>query len=158
MLLNSKQMRQFTLAVMLSPGKPVGKEKIVTGLQCSDPTLTRDLKELRETYSVEIRYTKANHSFTMTDKGSLTPKVIRRMRDALTAQQNIGDQAVAHGSMVFLDKEKKKAVSLSLRMSVIRKIDRMAYRLDLNRSEAVEKLVDACIADFMNKQHDRAGD
>lgn len=152
MLLNTKQTRQFTLAVMLSPGKPVGKEKIITELHCSDPTLTRDLKELRETYSVEIRYTKANHSFTMVNKGTLTPKELRRMRDSLAAQQMHGEQAASQGSTVFLDKEKKKAVSLSLRMSVIRKIDRMAWRLDLNRSEAVERLVDACIADYLKNE------
>ena len=150
MLLNSKQTRQYTLVVLLSSGKPVSKDKIITEIQCSDPTLTRDLKELRETYSLEIRYTKRDHSFTMTDKGSLSLKELRRMRDALAAQGSFGEHPAAQGG-VSLDKEKKKAVSLSLRMSVIRKIDRLAIRMDINRSEAVTKLVESCIDDLMKK-------
>ena len=72
------------------------------------------------------------------------------MRDALAAQGSFGEHPAAQGG-VSLDKEKKKAVSLSLRMSVIRKIDRLAMRMDINRSEAVAKLVETCIDEMMKK-------
>jgi len=52
-------------------------------------------------------------------------------------------------SHVSLDKEKKKPVSLSLRMSVLRKIDRLAMLVDTSRSDAVEMLVDRCMSDLM---------
>lgn len=44
-------------------------------------------------------------------------------------------------SRVSLDKEKKKAVSLSLRMSLLRKIDRLSFISEITRSEAVEMAI-----------------
>jgi len=41
---------------------------------------------------------------------------------------------------VVLDKDKKTAVSLSLRIRILRKIDRLATLSGSTRSEAVEKL------------------
>lgn len=52
-------------------------------------------------------------------------------------------------SHVILDKEKKRSISLSLRMSVIRKIDRVVNQLEITRSEAVEILVNTYISELM---------
>lgn len=55
MLLSTKQFRHYTLALLLASGKPVDADDIYDKLSCSGPTLTRALKELRETYNAEIR-------------------------------------------------------------------------------------------------------
>ena len=54
MQLNTRQARIFKLANLLGTGKPVSAADIITSLECSEPTLTRALKELRESYSAEI--------------------------------------------------------------------------------------------------------
>lgn len=48
MQLNTRQARIFKLANLLGTGKPVSAADIITSLECSEPTLTRALKELRE--------------------------------------------------------------------------------------------------------------
>ncbi len=57
---------------------------------------------------------------------------------------------------VVLDKDKKTAVSLSLRMRILRKIDRLAALSGSTRSEAVEKLalhsVDELIKEYSAKK------
>ncbi|EEF4804311.1 tellurium resistance protein TerW, partial [Salmonella enterica subsp. enterica serovar Kentucky] len=47
MQLNTRQARIFKLANLLGTGKPVSAADIITSLECSEPTLTRALKELR---------------------------------------------------------------------------------------------------------------
>jgi len=147
MQLSTRQARIFRLAQLLGTGHPVSATKIITELACSEPTLTRALKELRNTYSAEIKYSKATHSYQLTAPGSLDKKSIRQMNQALqSSDDHKSSGAVSH---VSLDKEKKKAVSLSLRMSVVRKIDRLAMLVETSRSDAVELLVDRCIGDVM---------
>lgn len=147
MQLSTRQARIFRLAQLLGTGLPVSAKKIITLLACSEPTLTRALKELRETYSAEIKYSKAMHSYQLTEAGSLDKKTLRQMTQALhSSEDHKTGEPVSH---VSLDKEKKKTVSLSLRMSVVRKIDRLAMLVETSRSDAVEMLVDRCIADLM---------
>ncbi|EPP3374272.1 tellurium resistance protein TerW, partial [Proteus mirabilis] len=45
-------------------------------------------------------------------------------------------------SRVYLDKDKKKSVSLSLKMSALRKIDKLSFLRSTTRSQTVEFLVD----------------
>ncbi|WP_413531296.1 tellurium resistance protein TerW [Rahnella inusitata] len=147
MQLSTRQARIFRLAQLLGAGHPVSATKIFTELACSEPTLTRALKQIRETYSAEIKYSKATHSYQLTGQGTLDKKALRQMTQALqSSEDHKSGQAVSH---VSLDKEKKKPVSLSLRMSVLRKIDRLAMLVETSRSDAVEMLVDRCIADVM---------
>ncbi|SLM64201.1 MULTISPECIES: hypothetical protein [Dickeya] len=146
MQLSTKQARIFRLAILLGSGQPVPTKKIITQLDCSEPTLTRALKELRETYSAEIKYSKATHSYQLIEPGILDKKTIRGMNKTLSLSVDIKTGDVVN--RVSLDKEKKKAVSLSLRMSVLRKIDHFAIRTEMTRSDAVELLVERYIAEL----------
>lgn len=146
MQLSTRQARIFRLALLLGSGVPVPTIKIINQLACSEPTLTRALKALRETYSAEIRYSKATHSYQLVEPGFLDKKTIRRMSEALNS--SIEYKSGETVSKVSLDKEKKKNVSLSLRMSVLRKIDLLAMLAGTTRSDAVELLVDHSVAEF----------
>ncbi len=146
MLLSTRQARIFQLAILLSTGLPVSAPKIINQLACSEPTLTRALKALRETYFAEIRYSKATRTYQLVKSGLLEKKMIRRMNETLSA--SIEFKTGESVSKVYLDKEKKKAVSLSLRGSVLRKIDQLAMLAGSTRSDAVELLVDHSIAEF----------
>lgn len=146
MSLSAKQYRQYMLSVLLSTGKPVGKDTILEQLKCSEPTFNRDLRDIRETHQADIRYSKANHQFQLVDSGSLTPKLVRHMREALNVHESSMPQEPMSG--VVLDKDGKKAVSLSLHFSVIRRIASCGHRLGLNRSEVMERLVTEFIDEF----------
>ncbi|WP_241162737.1 tellurium resistance protein TerW [Escherichia coli] len=153
MQLNTRQARIFKLANLLGTGKPVSAADIITSLECSEPTLTRALKELRESYSAEIKYSKAGHSYHLVNPGQLDKKTLRRMNEALAqnAELKTGEST---GKVVLEDK--KTAVSLSLRMRILRKIDRLAALSGSTRSEAVEKLalhsVDELIKEYSAKK------
>lgn len=149
MHLSTRQARTYKLALLLGNGKPVSSEGIITALACSEPTLTRTLKELRESYSAEIKYSKATHSYQMVSPGQLDKKSLKRMGEALT--ENEESKPVETVSRVFLDKEKKKAVSLSLRMSLLRKINTLARLQGLTRSEAVDNAVAASIDELIKQ-------
>ncbi len=153
MQLSTRQTRIFRLAILLGAGYPVSSKKIITELACSEPTLTRALKELRESYSAEIRYSRSSHSYQLVDPGQLDQKILFRMHEVLADSENTRADETVH--KVTLDKEKKKAVSLSLRMSVLSKIDKFSNLADMTRSDAVELLVDRCIAELSAayKQH-----
>lgn len=155
MQLNTKQARIFHLATLLGSGKPVSAADIIASLECSEPTLTRAMKELRDTYSAEIKYSKAGHSYQMVNPGSLDKKILRRMSETLA--MNAGFKTSGPGGKVILDKEKKTAVSLSLRMRILRKIDRLADLSGTTRSEAVEKIaervVDELIQEYRAKKY-----
>jgi len=155
MQLNTRQARIFTLANLLGTGKPVPAADIITSLDCSEPTLTRALKELRESYSAEIKYSKAGHSYQLVNPGQLDKKALRRMHEALVMNAELRSSET--GAKVFLDKDKKTAVSLSLRMRVLRKIDQLANVSGTTRSEAVEKMaervVDELISEYRRKKH-----
>jgi hypothetical protein len=144
MQLSTRQARVFRLAMLLGSGMPVETQKIISQLACSEPTLTRALKELRETYSAEIRYSKATHSYQIVEPGLLDKKTLRQIHKTLSS--NVEAKTDETVSKVSLDKEKKKAVSLSLRMSVLRKIDQLAIQTNTTRSDIVELLVDSSIA------------
>lgn len=149
MHLSTRQARTYKLAILLGSGKPVSSEGIITALACSEPTLTRTLKELRESYSAEIKYSKATHSYQLVNHGQLDKKNLKRMSEALT--ENEESKPVETVSRVFLDKEKKKAVSLSLRMSLLRKINTLARLHGVTRSEAVEQAVAASIDELIKQ-------
>ena len=154
MQLNTRQARIFKLANLLGTGKPVSAADIITSLECSEPTLTRALKELRESYSAEIKYSKAGQSSHLVNAAQLDKKTLRRMNEALA--QNAELKTGESGGKVVLDKDKKTAVSLSLRMRILRKIDRLAALSGSTRSEAVEKLalhsVDELIKEYSTKK------
>ncbi|MDC9604816.1 tellurium resistance protein TerW [Xenorhabdus griffiniae] len=149
MLLSPKQFRNFKLTVLLSHGKPVSKVRIIRELNCSEPTLTRALRELRDLYCANIRFSKMGNTYQLVDKGSLTRKDVRRIEELLA--QHLSCKSEEATSHVFLDKEKKKPVSLSLRMSVIRKIDSLANRLETTRSDVVEMVVDRFIEKLLKE-------
>ncbi len=141
MQLSTRQTRVFMLASLLSSGKPVASSRILASLDCSEPTLTRALKELRESWSAEIKYSRLTHCYQLTAPGKLDKKSLRHINEAL--KLNAERQQSETVSRVFLDKEKKKAVSLSLRMSVLRKIDQVVRLSETTRSDAVEMLVES---------------
>ncbi|PHM47528.1 tellurium resistance protein TerW [Xenorhabdus miraniensis] len=149
MLLSPKQFRNFKLTLLLSHGKPVSKVRIINELSCSEPTLTRALRELRDLYCADIRFSKMGNTYQLVDSGVLTKKDVKRIEELLA--QHLSLKAEESTSHVFLDKEKKKPISLSLRMSVIRKIDGLANRLETTRSEVVEMVVDRCIEMLMKE-------
>lgn len=139
MQLSTRQARVYTLATLLGSGKPVTAAKILATLACSEPTLTRALKELRELYAADIKYSKATHAYQLIGPGQLDRKQLRRMNEALSTYARVKtSEAVSH---VSLDKEKKKAVSLSLKMSILQKIELVAMLSNISRSEAVEMIV-----------------
>lgn len=149
MQLNTRQARIFKLANLLGTGKPVSAADIIASLDCSEPTLTRALKELRESYSADIRYSKAGHSYHLVNPGQLDKKILRRMNEALAlnAELKTSDSA----GKVILDKDKKTAVSLSLRMRILRKIDRLAALSGTSRSEAVEKMAERALDELIKE-------
>ncbi|MEX6293944.1 tellurium resistance protein TerW [Proteus mirabilis] len=140
MQLSSRQIRVFKLAILLSTGKKVPTIKIISALECSEPTLTRVLKEIRESYSAEIKYSKSSRLYQMTERGQLDNKALRRMREALSSNEELQHSGTT--SRVYLDKDKKKSVSLSLKMSALRKIDKLSFLRSTTRSQTVEFLVD----------------
>lgn len=140
MQLNTRQERIYTLASLLGTGKPVSAAKIISILDCSEPTLSRALKELRESYTAEIKYSKAGHSYQLVSPGQLDKKTLRRMNEALT--QNAEQKAQDISTKVVLDKDLKTTVSLSIKRRVLRKIDKLAKLSGTSRSEAVEKIAD----------------
>lgn len=139
MQLSTRQARVYTLATLLGPGKPVTAAKILATLACSEPTLTRALKALRELYAADIKYSKATHAYQLISPGQLDRKQLRRMNDALSTHARVKTSEAV--SRVSLDKEKKKAVSLSLKMSILQKIELVAMLSNISRSEAVEMIV-----------------
>ncbi|XTZ38627.1 tellurium resistance protein TerW [Salmonella enterica] len=149
MQLNTKQARIFTLANLLGSGKPVSATHIITELECSEPTLTRALKELRDSYSAEIKYSKASHSYQLTKSGQLNKRTLRRMNEALALNAELKTNGT--GSRVILDKEKKTAVSLSIRMRILRKIDKLAELTGTTRSEAVEKIAEKVVDELIRE-------
>ncbi|AUH00674.1 tellurium resistance protein TerW [Pectobacteriaceae bacterium CE70] len=144
MQLSTRQARIFRLAILLSSRHPVSAKKIITQLACSEPTLTRALKELRDSYSADIKYSKATHTYQLIESTLLDKKALKWMNDVLTASGEPKSGDVVR--QVSLDKEKKKSVSLSLRMSVLRRIDQLAILANTTRSDVVELLVDQHIA------------
>ncbi|CDG20206.1 Tellurium resistance protein terW [Xenorhabdus poinarii G6] len=149
MLLNPKQLRNFKLTLLLAPGKPISKVRIIRELNCSGPTLTRALRNLRDLYCADIRFSKMGNTYQLVDKGMLTKKDVKRIEELLA--QHLSFKSEASISHVFLDKEKKKSISVSLRMSVLRKIDGLANRLETSRSEVVEMVVDQCIETLLQE-------
>ncbi|QFY31338.1 tellurium resistance protein TerW (plasmid) [Klebsiella pneumoniae] len=147
MQLNSRQERIYTLANLLGTGKPVSAEKIIGTLGCSEPTLSRALKELRESYAADIKYSKAGHSYQLVSFGQLDKKTLRRMNEALSQHAELRSQGIS--TKVLLDKDLKTTVSLSIRRRMLRKIDRLAKLTGTSRSEAVETLAEMKIEDFI---------
>lgn len=140
MSLSAKQYRQYKLIVLLSTGKPVSKDTLFLEMDCSEPTFIRDMRKIREEYQAEIKFHKASGKYQMSENGTITPKLVRYMREALAMREQSG--VTSPGQPVILAKEGKKPVSLSLRFSVIRKIESYGNRNGMNRSQVVEWLVE----------------
>lgn len=153
MPLNTRQARIFTLANLLGSGKPVSAAEIISNLECSEPTLTRALKELRESYCAEIKYSKAGHSYQLVKPGQLDKKTLRRMNAALAL--NAESKSSEPECRVILDKEKKTAVSLSIKMKILRKIDRLADLSGTSRSEAVEKIAERALDELIREYREK---
>jgi biotin operon repressor len=146
MQLNTRQERVYTLANILGSGKPVSAQSITATLACSEPTLSRALKELK-TYAAEIKYSKAGHSYQMVNSGLLDKKTLKRMSEALDLNTDL--KTHDQGARVILDKDIKTSVSLSIRRRILRKIDKLAELSGTSRSEAVEKLVEMKIDEII---------
>ena len=140
MSLSAKQYRQYKLVVLLHSGKPVGKDMLIEELDCSEPTFNRDLRNLRTEFPAEVKFSKATSKYQLVVPGELTAKLVRHMREALAVYEKMTPPGQT--TSVVLDKEAKKAVSMSLKLSVIRKIESYGNLHDLNRSQVVEWLVD----------------
>ncbi|EMB4078978.1 tellurium resistance protein TerW [Klebsiella aerogenes] len=148
MRLNSKQERIFKLALILGRGLPVPSSELLAKLSCSEPTLSRTLKTLRDTYRAEIKYSKAAHTYQLTANGSLTEEMKERMAETLRVNGSLKTQTTP--GKVVLDKDQKTAISLSVKRSVLRKLDRLARLTTLTRSGAVEMLVQQYIDDLID--------
>lgn len=137
MMLSAKQKRAFTLAISLFSEKHVSATKIIEDLGCSEATLTRSLRDLRETYNVTIKYSKSTHSYQLTDTGNLTKKDISHMKTAIEKHDasNINDETVS------LTKIRKRAVTLSLTNAAISELDKRAAAEGKTRSDIVESLI-----------------
>ena len=141
MTISPKQYRQYKLIVLLSSGKPVRKDTLFQEMDCSEPTFTRDLREVREEFQADIKFNKTTSAYQLATRGTLTPKLLRHMRDVLAAREQSGQNGSVSAG-VSLDKEGKKSISLSLRLRVIRRIDSYAISKGLNRSQVVEWLAE----------------
>ncbi len=137
MMLSAKQKRAFTLAISLFSEKHVSATKIIEDLGCSEATLTRSLRDLRETYNVTIKYSKSTHSYQLTDTGNLTKKDISHMKTAIEKH----DASDINDETVSLTKIRKRAVTLSLTNAAISKLDKRAAAEGKTRSDIVESLI-----------------
>lgn len=136
-MLSAKQKRAFTLAISLFSEKHVSATKIIEDLGCSEATLTRSLRDLRETYNVTIKYSKSTHSYQLTDTGNLTKKDISHMKTAIEKH----DASDINDETVSLTKIRKRAVTLSLTNAAISKLDKRAAAEGKTRSDIVESLI-----------------
>lgn len=137
MMLSAKQKRAFTLAISLFSEKHVSATKIIEDLGCSEATLTRSLRDLRETYNVTIKYSKSTHSYQLTDTGNLTKTDISHMKKAIEKH----DASDINDETVSLTKIRKRAVTLSLTNAAISKLDKRAAAEGKTRSDIVESLI-----------------
>ncbi|QJT19617.1 tellurium resistance protein TerW [Aeromonas sp. 1805] len=137
MMLSAKQKRAFTLAISLFSEKHVSATKIIEDLGCSEATLTRSLRDLRETYNVTIKYSKSTHSYQLTDAGNLTKKDISHMQTAIEKH----DASDSNDETVSLTKIRKRAVTLSLTKAAISRLDWLAATEGKKRSDIVESLI-----------------
>lgn len=137
MMLSAKQKRAFTLAISLFSEKNVSATKIIEDLGCSEATLTRSLRDLRETYNVTIKYSKSTHSYQLTDTGNLTKTDISHMKKAIEKH----DASDINDETVSLTKIRKRAVTLSLTNAAISELDKRAAAEGKTRSDIVESLI-----------------
>ncbi|HEH9441803.1 MULTISPECIES: HTH domain-containing protein [Aeromonas] len=140
MLLSAKQKRLYQLVLLLSSGKPVSGQTINDELGCSGATLTRTFRELREGFDVVIKFSKSNNSYQITEFGDLTKSHMVQLAAALEKSNEL-QTTEATDVVVDLKKPKKKAVTVSLSVTAIRKLDRVTAKLNLNRSDTLDKLV-----------------
>ncbi|MCV5598446.1 tellurium resistance protein TerW, partial [Escherichia coli] len=70
------------------------------------------------------KYSKAGHSYHLVNPGQLDKKTLRRMNEALA--QNAELKTGESTGKVVLDKDKKRAVSLSLRVRFLGRFGRVA--------------------------------
>lgn len=148
MQLSSRQKKTFKLVSLLAPGKPVATTLILEELKCSLPTLTRVLKDVRDSYDCEIEYISPIHSYHLVSRGALNSKTIKKVNEALLIVSAQTVEGSGKRAKVILDKEKKKSTSFSLRMDCIKKINQLANVTGFTRSDIIEMLVDSHIYDL----------
>lgn len=148
MLLSSRQQKTFKLVSILAPGKPVATDLILEELKCSLPTLSRVLKDVRESYECEIEYISPIHAYHLVSRGTLDSKTIKKVNEALLIVSSHDLQEPRNRAKVILDKEKKKSTSYSLSMTCIKKINQLSNRTGYTRSDIIEMLVDKHIIDL----------
>lgn len=134
-MISTKQKRIFTTAILLSPGAPVPATTILNSVDCSVATLSRYLRDLRETYNVTIAYRKSTHSYQMTNAGDLTSVDIDQMKKSLGKTESHTD------GVVNLSKAYKKSISISLSKQAFIKLDVAAKKKKVSRSEVIESLI-----------------
>lgn len=149
MRLNSKQERIFKLALILSRGQAVLSADLLAELGCSEPTLSRTLKALRETYQAEIKYSKAAHTYQLIASGAITEEMRERMSEAIRVNAQL--KTPDGPGKVVLNKDQKTAISLSVKRSILRKLDHLARLTTLTRSGAVEMLAQQYIDDLIDR-------
>ncbi|MFS1162285.1 hypothetical protein ACLKQF_06850 [Aeromonas salmonicida] len=140
MLLSAKQKRLYQLALLLSTGKQISAQTINNDLGCSGATLTRTLRELRDGFDIVIKYSKSNNSYQITEFGDFTKSDMVQLAAALKKNNEL-QTTESTDAVVDLKKTKKKAVTVSLSIKAIRKLDRVAARHNLNRSDVLDELI-----------------
>lgn len=140
-MVTTQQQRVITLAQLLARGKPIKADVIREELgPCSSATLTRTLNTLRNTYESVIVYHRSNHTYEMTERGTLTDKVLRSLQYRLELSQ----QPSTHG-VISLRRDQRVRVSLSLPRSLVRALNQAAKSEQKNRSQWVEHIIHAAL-------------
>ncbi|CUB06669.1 hypothetical protein Ga0061065_12049 [Marinomonas fungiae] len=138
MMLSTKQKQIFTIAILLSSGKQVSATVILNEVGCSIASLSRYLRDLRETYNVTIKYSKSNHSYQLTDFGRLTPFEINQMKQSISKAKELTSYKI-----ISLTKTSKVSISISLSKLALLKLESTAKEMKVSRSHLIETLINS---------------
>lgn len=139
MSITSRERRTLKLLILLSIGEPVSSDTLLSELNCSSATLSRVLADVRTRYKATIAYVKASQSYVLEQKGEIDASEIQRAHRALELHAHSKGLEV-HPALA-LNKLLKVNVSLSLKKTVLAKLDRQAAQVGLSRSELVEQIL-----------------
>lgn len=146
-MVTAQQQRVIILAKLLARGKPVKASAIHRALEpCSSATLTRTLNTLRHSYGAVIVYHRANHSYEMTDRGTLNEAALHALQYGL----DMSKKAKSNG--VSLRRDQRVRVSLSLPRSLVRALNQAARSEQKNRSQWVEQLIRSALVPQSEKK------
>lgn len=151
MSLSARQCRQYKLVLLILSRQELTRDLLLSELACSAATFDRELRAIRQQFNLQLKFDKNTGSYHVINTGSLTEKLLQHMSSALRLD---GLQVYPeHKVTVFLDKEVKKSISMSLRSSVVRKIESYAYHHKMNRSQVIEWLVDEYLTQHFPKKN-----